>query len=182
MTKDLEKLEAVLFALGHPIGEDELARALGWTRVELQRHLEDYARETADRGFFLTRENDGWIVLSRPEYADAVARALGGYRRELGMAALETLAAVAYFEPVSRGFIDRVRGVKSERSLALLEEEGLVSEAGRGEGPGRPHLWATTAEFRRRFGLDGKGLPEIPEAIRQEAEELRPRPLGAGEA
>lgn len=177
MTKDLERLEAVLFALGHPIADDDLSRALGWTRVQLERQLEDYAGETAERGFFLSREQEGWILLSRPEHAEAIARAKGGYRRELGMAALETLAAIAYFEPVSRSFVDRLRGVKSERSLAILEEEGLIAEVGRGEGPGRPHLWATTAEFRRRFGLGSEPLPELSAEMVAEAESLRPRPL-----
>jgi|GEM_PF-1232495 len=176
MTEDERRLEAVLFAGGRPLDEEALAHALGWTRIELESHLERYRASLAGRGFHLVREEDGWVLLTRPEYAEDVARALSTRRRELSRAALETLSAVAYFEPVERSFVDRIRGVRSERSLLILEEEGLIEEAGRGSGPGRPLLWRTTPEFRRRFGLLD-GLPELPPELIEEAAALRSRPM-----
>lgn len=181
MTEEGRRLEAVLFASGHPMEDDVLAKALGWTHMELERQLEIYEEACRERGFMLTRERAGWVLLTRPDYAQDVERALAGRTRELSTAALETLAAIAYFEPVERSFVDHLRGVRSERSLLVLEEEGLIEEAGRGSGPGRPVLWRTTAEFRRRFGLDD-GLPALPEDLMSEARSLRARPVGESEA
>lgn len=174
----MEALEAVLFAAGVPLMEADLARALEKPEVEISILLEDYQPQTVNRGFLLLREAEGWILVTRPEHAEAVSRALGARKREMSMAALEALSAIAYFEPIERSFVDRLRGVRSERSLALLEEEGLIEEAGRGSGPGRPVLWRTTEEFLRRFGVRTKDeLPPLDPEILLQAQAAKGRPF-----
>ncbi len=168
MDDDLKALEAVLFAADQPLGRAELARALGSSELELADRLERYRLEVAGRGFMLQEEPEGLILLSRPEFSSAVAASQSRQSRTLSMASLETLAVIAYRQPVTRSVIERLRGVRSERSLALLEEEGLIAEAGHLKAPGQPVLWRTTEEFRRRFNLrSASDLPALSEEMRR---------------
>ncbi len=162
MDAELRTLEAVLFAADQPISEADLARSLGCSELELASWLERYRKEVLGRGFILQAEPEGLILLSAPEFSAAVAASRRHKSRTLSMASLETLAVIAYRQPVTRAVIERLRGVRCERSLALLEEEGLIAEAGHLSTPGQPVLWRTTEEFRHRFNLRSEAdLPPL---------------------
>lgn len=168
MDVDLRALEAILFAADHPLSEPELARALGCSELELAGRLERYRPEVAERGFMLQAEPEGLMLISHPDFSKAVSASRRRQSRSLSMASLETLAVIAYRQPVTRSVIERLRGVRSERSLALLEEEGLIVEAGHLDTPGQPTLWRTTEDFRRRFNLRSESdLPPLSEEMRQ---------------
>lgn len=171
MDAELRRLEAVLFATDQPIAEADLARALGCSELELASWLERYRKELSGRGFILQAEPEGLILVSAPEFSAAVLASRRHKNRTLSMASLETLAVIAYRQPVTRAVIERLRGVRCERSLALLEEEGLIAEAGHLPTPGQPALWRTTEEFRRRFNLRSEGdLPPLSAEMQQRIE------------
>lgn len=158
-------LEAILFASPDPVSPEELAVILSIQTAQVRNLLirleEEYARE--DRGFFLEKVGGGVRLCSKPEYAHYV-EALGRTTRsgQLSQAALETLAIIAYRQPITRPEIEAVRGVRVESAIASLIDRGLVEEKGRSDGPGRPILYGTTQEFLVRFGLESlAALPPI---------------------
>ena len=137
----LAAVEAMLFACGDPIGADKLAQA-----VQLPQSSVDAALET---------------LHTRYQRADCVRRVLDSRRAvPLGPAAMETLTVIAYNQPVSRAFIEQVRGVDSSSSVSGLLEKGLIEEAGRLDLPGRPVSFRTTDTFLRVFGLSS--LADLP--------------------
>lgn len=157
-------LEAALFSASRPLtltelatldpqaGPDEVAAALD----ELRR-----AYAGADHGVELTEIAQAWQFLTRPDYAEAIERAQFALRpRRLSPAALETLAIIAYRQPVGRVEIDEIRGVDSGAVIEKLVERGLVEVVTRGEGLGRPLLYGTTAPFLEILGL--KDLDQLP--------------------
>lgn len=156
-------LEAILFASPDPVTPEELAVILSVQTAQVRSLLmqleEEYARE--DRGFFLEKVGGGVRLCSKPEYAPYV-EALGRTTRsgQLSQAALETLAIIAYRQPITRPEIEAVRGVRVESALASLIDRGLVEEKGRSDGPGRPILYGTTRQFLVRFGLES--LADLP--------------------
>ena len=125
-------LEAILFAHGEPIGTDRLAQALELEPEVVERLLLNLEKqlEKADRGLVLLRLEDRWQLATKNEYSAYVKRALDNRRNApLSQAALEVLSVIAYNQPVSRSFIDQVRGVDSSSVVAGLLEKGLVQEA-----------------------------------------------------
>ncbi|AQS70335.1 SMC-Scp complex subunit ScpB [Streptomyces pactum] len=172
-------LEAVLMVVDEPATEEHLARILQRPR----RQIADALRELADdytvqgRGFELRLIAGGWRFYSRPQYAAAVERfVLDGQHARLTQAALETLAVVAYRQPVSRGRVSAVRGVNCDGVMRTLLQRGLVEEAGTEPETGAI-LYVTTNYFLERMGLRGLDeLPELapflPEAAAIEAETL----------
>ncbi|MFE1029850.1 SMC-Scp complex subunit ScpB [Streptomyces sp. NPDC058818] len=172
-------LEAVLMVVDEPATEEHLARILQRPR----RQIADALRELADeytvqgRGFELRLIAGGWRFYSRPEYAAAVEGfVLDGQHARLTQAALETLAVVAYRQPVSRGRVSAVRGVNCDGVMRTLLQRGLVEEAGTEPETGAI-LYVTTNYFLERMGLRGLDeLPELapflPEAAAIEAETL----------
>ena len=162
-------LEALLFVADHPVEEAYLARAL---EVSLQRvtsaldELGDSLRESG-RGVRVQRGPEGVVLVSAPEAAGPVERFLGlELNRRLSTAALETLAIIAYRQPVTRGQIDGVRGVSSDGAVQTLRARGLIEPAGYANGPGRPTLFRTTQRFLQHFGLERTGqLPPLPEEV-----------------
>ncbi|MFE0801770.1 SMC-Scp complex subunit ScpB [Streptomyces sp. NPDC058812] len=172
-------LEAVLMVVDEPATEEHLARILQRPR----RRITDALRELADeytvqgRGFELRLIAGGWRFYSRPEYAAAVEGfVLDGQHARLTQAALETLAVVAYRQPVSRGRVSAVRGVNCDGVMRTLLQRGLVEEAGTEPETGAI-LYVTTNYFLERMGLRGLDeLPELapflPEAAAIEAETL----------
>ncbi|MBO2520470.1 MAG: SMC-Scp complex subunit ScpB [Clostridia bacterium] len=156
-------LEAVLFCAPDPVPVEELAVILAISEAQVQSLLlqleEEYAHE--ERGFFLERVGGGVRLCSKPQYASFV-EALGRTTRSgaLSQAALETLAIIAYRQPITRPEIEAIRGVRAESAIASLIERGLVEEKGRSDGPGRPILYGTTQEFLVRFGL--RSLADLP--------------------
>ncbi|MGW8380332.1 SMC-Scp complex subunit ScpB [Streptomyces sp. ODS28] len=156
-------LEAVLMVVDEPATEEHLARVLQRSRREVSDALreltDEYARQR--RGFELRRVAGGWRFYTRPEYADAVESfVLDGQQARLTQAALETLAVVAYRQPVSRSRVSGVRGVNCDGVMRTLLQRGLVEEAGSEPETGAI-LYGTTHYFLERMGL--RGLDELPE-------------------
>ena len=157
-------LEAALFASPRPIPTEELA-ALDpdSSPAGLQSAL-DELREHYDvdgHGVELVEVGAGWQVLTRPEYTEAIERAqLAARPQRLSAAALETLAIVAYRQPIGRAEIGEIRGVDVGAVIKSLHERGLIDVVGRAEGLGRPLLYGTTSAFLEQFAL--RHLAELP--------------------
>ena len=165
--KEIEAaVEGILFASGEPVAADRIAVALELDRDtvdQVLRRLADYYSYER-RGMRLVRMEDTWQLCSAPEYADVIRRAFEIRKpAKLSQPALEVLAIVAYFQPVTRAYVDQVRGVDSSYTVGLLLERGLIEECGRLQVPGRPRLYRTTKKFLRDFHLGSlEELPEMP--------------------
>ncbi len=161
------KIEAILFVAGEAISVRDLARALQTGESEVRDAIsalrDEYDYE--QRGFMLKRFNDKVQLATRPLYAGEVIRLLQPVQQQsLSQAAMETLAVVAYKQPVTRAEVEQIRGVKCDYSLQSLINKALIREAGRKDTIGRPILYCTTDEFLSHFGLEGlDGLPPMPE-------------------
>ena len=167
-------LEALLFACGEPVTAAQLAQVLELDTETVQRLLLDMREEYAgpQRGIVLLQLEDRWQLSPKNEFGDAVKKMLDTRRNTpLSPAALEVLAIIAYNQPVSRSFIDQIRGVDSGSPVQTLIARGLIEEAGRLELPGRPNSFVTTDTFLRCFGLSG--LEDLPPL--HEQEELLPQ-------
>jgi len=157
------KLEALLFAVSEPVPFEALAEVLGVPLEVIHSTLKELALEyeRPERGFLLDQVAGGVRLVTKPQYAGLVEQLLRPLRTTgLTVAALETLAIVAYKQPVTRAEIEAVRGVKADSALATLLERRLVAEAGRKDAPGRPILYVTTQEFLTAFGLNS--LADLP--------------------
>ena len=160
-------VEAVLFAAGEPVPIARLALVLGTGEDDVLlagRELADqYERE--QRGLRVLLLGDKLQMCSAPEYAAVIIKALEQRKPPmLSQPALETLAIVAYFQPVTRAYIDQVRGVASSYTVSMLNERGLIEICGRLDVPGRPSLFRTTDQFLRTFGLQKlEDLPHLPD-------------------
>lgn len=160
-------VEAVLFAAGEPVPVARLSLVLGAGEDEVilaGRELADcYERE--QRGMRVLQLGDKLQMCSAPEYAAVIIKALEQRKPPmLSQPALETLAIVAYFQPVTRAYIDQVRGVDSSYTVSMLNERGLIEICGRLDVPGRPSLFRTTDQFLRTFGLQKlEDLPHLPD-------------------
>ena len=160
-------LEALLFVSDEPASAADFAEMLGAETVEVTAQLKKLRDEyEADgRGFQLREVAGGWRLYSNPTHHEVIERyVLSWDTRRLSQAALETLAVIAYRQPVTRGGINAVRGVNSEAVISSLIEKGLVREAGRDKTSGNAILYATTKTFLEKFGLKStKDLPPIEE-------------------
>lgn len=159
-------LEAVLFASGEPVEISRLAEALQMDSDTIRR-LADLLTEEYDKrnsGLQLLMLDGALQLTTRSQYAEPIRAALEVKRNApLSNAALETLTIIAYNQPVTKGFVERVRGVDSSSVVNTLTERGLLEEAGRIEIPGRPVTYRTTAQFLRCFGLHSLAdLPPLP--------------------
>lgn len=160
-------VEAVLFAAGEPVPIARLSLVLGTGEDDVLlagRELADqYERE--QRGLRVLLLGDKLQMCSAPEYAAVIIKALEQRKPPmLSQPALETLAIVAYFQPVTRAYIDQVRGVDSSYTVSMLNERGLIEICGRLDVPGRPSLFRTTDQFLRTFGLQKlEDLPQLPD-------------------
>jgi segregation and condensation protein B len=171
-------LEAVLMVADEPLDHLTLAQAVGAPPAGVKNALAELAAEYADqrRGFDLREVGTGWRFYTREEYADVVERfALEGQHAKLTQAALETLAVVAYRQPVNRGRVSAIRGVNVDAVMRTLVSRGLVEEAGMEHETGA-YLYRTTSYFLERMGLTSlEQLPEIapflPEMAEIEGEE-----------
>ena len=165
--KELESaIEAILFAAGDPVPAERICTALEQDRETVdavcQRLADDYSYER--RGIRLIRLEDNWQMCSAPEHASAIRKTLESRKpARLSQTALEVLAIVAYFQPVTRTYIEQIRGVDSAYTVGLLLERDLIQEAGRLAVPGRPIQYRTTETFLRSFGLTS--LEELPELL-----------------
>ena len=161
------RIEAILFVAGEAVSFRELARALQTGEQAIREALNSLRDEYdyEQRGFLLKRFGDKVQLATRPLYAGDVIRMLQPVQQQsLSQAAMETLAVVAYKQPVTRAEVEQIRGVKCDYSLQSLIGKGLIREAGRKDTIGRPILFCTTDEFLSHFGLEGlEGLPPMPE-------------------
>ena len=175
-------IEAILFALGVPVGTDRLCQALEEDRARVEAACRALAADYEQRGagIRLACLEDSWQLTSAAQWGETIRSLLSRSRPDrLSPAALETLTIVAYFQPVTRVYIDQVRGVDSSHSLALLLDRELVAPCGSLDAPGRPNLYRTTPAFLRTFGLSSlDDLPPLPE---QETEPEEEGPKEGGE-
>ncbi|MGI6083830.1 MAG: SMC-Scp complex subunit ScpB [Acetivibrionales bacterium] len=165
-------IEALLFASGDPVSLEKIAEIIGHdkktTKVIMANLI--YKYQNSSRGIMLREISGGYQLCTRPELDEFVLK-LGTVRKKQGLTpqAYETLSIVAYNQPVTRAYIEQIRGVNSEGILLKLIERNLIEEVGRDDTPGKPKLYATTEEFLRVFGFSSlKELPllamnEIPE-------------------
>jgi len=171
-------LEAALFAASRPLTLEELASlepesGHGGVRAALAELAEAYSDE---HGVELAEIAEGWQFLTRREYAETIERAQFALRpRRLSPAALETLAIIAYRQPVGRLEVDEIRGVDSGAVMDKLVERGLVEVVTRGEGLGRPLLYGTTPPFLEILGL--KDLEDLPRLEELSVALRRPTPI-----
>ena len=159
------RVESLLFVADAPVTVSRLAAALDVTPGRIERALASLAEACAGRGLRLQRDGNRVQFITAPESAECVERFLGlSTPVHLSRAALETLAIIAYRQPVIRRVIEAVRGVGSDSVLRTLLSAGLIEEAGRAASVGRPILYATTFEFLQHFGLQSlSNLPPMEE-------------------
>lgn len=164
LTEQISAIEAVLFASGEPVAVQALIEMLGVTAPEFEPVLQGLAlRYDEDRGVRLMRFDDSLQLCTRPQYMDLIEKVLQPVRKQtLTQAALETLAVVAYRQPVTRMEIEQIRGVQCDRAVATLLHHGLIAEVGRKESIGRPILYGTTEKFLQHFALTSlEALPRL---------------------
>jgi segregation and condensation protein B len=154
-------LEALLFVSPEPAAPSQLAIALGISVSAIEIGLQQLEGELQHHGLRLQRHGGRIQLTTAPEMAELIERFLGlEATSRLSRAALETLAIVAYQQPVTRPYVEGVRGVSSDGVMKSLLGKGLVQEIGRAEGPGRPILYGTTPDFLQHFGINS--LTELP--------------------
>ena len=156
-------LEAMLFVAEEPIPTSELAEVMELPLAEVAAELAAYAEslQQEERGLVLRELGGGWRLFTHPNARPYLERFAASERNaRLSKAALETLAVVAYKQPVSRGQVSEIRGVDSERALRTLERRGLITEVGTAPGPGQAFLYGTTPLFLEKMGL--RALGELP--------------------
>ncbi len=159
------RLEALLFVSPEPVTARRLAQVLGVPLKEVEAALARLAIALEGRGIRLERHRERWQLISAPEMGPLVEGFLSlEATSRLTQAALETLAIIAYRQPITRPQVDAIRGVNSDGVLRSLLSKGLIEEVGRAEGPGRPILYGTTALFLELFGLPSlDALPPLEE-------------------
>ncbi|HLF74289.1 MAG TPA: SMC-Scp complex subunit ScpB [Anaerolineales bacterium] len=163
------KLEALLFVAPEPVTTAQLAAALDVASSVVERGLHELDAALSSRGLRLQRNAGRVQLTTAPQLAELIERFLGlEATTHLSRAALETLAIIAYQQPVTRPLIDSIRGVNSDSMLKSLLHKGLILESGRAEGPGRPILYSTTPEFLQHFGLSS--ILELPPLAKPEEE------------
>ncbi len=158
-------IEALLFVANEPLSVKIIAEILERSPYDVEVLLKEIKAdcEKEERGFCLLEVAGGYSFVTRPEYAPYIEKLVKPRLSTLTQAALETLAIVAYKQPITRSEIDEIRGVKSDRALNTLVERTLIQEIGRKEGPGRPIVYGTTKDFLKHFGL--KNLEELPSPV-----------------
>jgi len=163
LVKEKALLEALFFAAGEPVTIKKVSEITGLTPGEIKnlfRELRDEYRER-NSGLELREVAGGFLMSTRPSFAPYIKKLQGERARQgLSQAAMETLAIIAYKQPITRLEIEAIRGVKVDKVLDRLKELNLIAEAGRKEVLGRPILYATTREFLKHFGL--RDLSQLP--------------------
>jgi len=158
-------IESILFVADEPVEIAALARVSGRSEVDVLETVEAIAAEYQGRGLRIQRTAGAVQMVTAPEATAFVEQFLGvDEDQRISHAALETLAIIAYKQPISRQVIEAIRGVNCDRALASLRARGLVTEVGRAPTSGRPYLYGTTFRFLEHFGLEKpEDLPPLPE-------------------
>jgi segregation and condensation protein B len=163
-------LEALLFVAERPLARREIASLAGTDRETVDARLGDLEVSLRDRGLRLLIDGDRVELATAPEGGALVARYVGVDAIRMSPAGLETLAIVAYRQPVTKAAVERIRGVDSDYTIRTLLHRRLIVELGRSDAPGRPYLYGTGFEFLERFGLTS--LDELPALDADVAERL----------
>ncbi len=159
---------ALLFASGEPVERARVAAVLGVTVDELETLVPELRRRAEALGLTLVVDGEMLQLVTAPRFGSLVAQLLGVGTSKLSPAALETLAIVAYLQPVTRAEVEAIRGVDSSTALQTLIAHGLIEPVGRRAGPGQAVEYGTTAAFCERFGLSALDeLPPLPEEIQE---------------
>ena len=158
-------IEAILYAAGYPVKYEKIAEVLGLdvrnTKTLIKHMSAEYNKENSKHGINLLMFDETCQFCTKEQYAPYIREALGIRRGgNLSASSMEVLAIVAYNQPVTRSFIDQVRGVDSSYAVNSLIDKALIASCGRLDAPGRPMLYATTEKFLRVFGL--RSLTELP--------------------
>lgn len=156
-------VEAVLIAASSPVTLDEIASACAQDTQHVRAAIEELIQEYEDtaRGFRISKTSQGYRFITAPDCYDVVARFITEpLNARLSPSAMETLAVIAYKQPVSRGQISSIRGVNVDSVIKTLESRGYIAETGRDSGPGQAILYGTTHEFLERLGLSS--VNELP--------------------
>ncbi len=172
-------IEAVLFTMGKSVEVRQLAAAIGQDEETADQAAKKLQKryEEENRGMQILELDGSYQMCTRAEYYDNLIRVAAAPKKQvLSEVVLETLAIIAYKQPITKMEIEKIRGVKSDHAVNRLVEYNLVYEAGRLDAPGRPALFATTEEFLRRFGVGSTQElpavnPEVAEEFKLEAEE-----------
>lgn len=166
-------LEAILFLSGEPVSLQDLKAATGIPEAELGDLMEELVSEYAERagGITISPIAGGFQMHTRPEYVEALRKFRGEARQQkLSMPALETLAIIAYRQPIIKAEVEELRGVNSDGVIKTLLDRRLIKIVGRKEAPGKPLLYGTTREFLQYFGLENLAqLPTLKDLQREEA-------------
>ncbi len=162
-------LEALLFVVDRPLTRKEAAKLLEADRAAFDRLVTELQKSLTSRGITLLTHGDELQLTSGPEQARAVLAWIGTGGSDMTAAPLETLTVIAYRQPVTKAGIEEIRGVDADYGLRVLLERGLIEEVDRLETAGRPHRYATTLEFLRKFGLSS--LTDLP-TLEGDAESL----------
>lgn len=157
-------VEALLFVSEKPLRLEEIRHTLeGVDETEIKNAIEELRREykAADRSFNIAELAGGYQIVTNPEFAPWINKLFKPDESKLSMPSLETLAIIAYKQPITRAEIEKIRGVNVEGVLKTLLDKNLIKIRGRKDTPGRPITYGTTEEFLKKFGL--KGLEHLPE-------------------
>ena len=179
-----DRIECMLFVAGDPVPVTEIARVLELPEKEARALLTEMERSyrEAGRGLRPLITEETAQLISNPDYVRDIEELLQPERtRSVSQSMLETLAIVAYRQPVTRADIEAVRGVRCEYAVTQLQKLGLIVQVGRRDTVGKPALFGTTDRFLRQFGLHA--LEELPEFLRfSQAEQTADEPVGADAA
>ena len=163
----------MLFVSPQPLTIKHLSECLQIEETEVECAMQELRSDYANRGLQISSIAGGYQMCTRPEYAEYISALLKPERTRLSRAALETVAIIAYRQPITLPEIDAIRGVNSDAVLKTLIERHLIKQAGRRETVGRPILYTTTDEFLNHFGLDDLSeLPEFEDAVLVEPKTL----------
>ena len=177
-------IEAILYAAGHPVEYSKLSEVLGLSVKDVKNMVEamsrDYNSEKSPRGVLLLTYPDTCQFATKEEFLPYIREALGIKRGgNLSNSTMEALAVVAYNQPVTRAYVDAVRGVDSSYAMTSLIDKGLIESLSRLDAPGRPMLYTTTDKFLRVFGLSS--LEDLPETELSPTAETTPEAMAVEE-
>ncbi len=168
-------VEAILFAAGESVEISRIAQALELTPKKAEKLLEELTEEfnSQNHGFKIMRYKDSYQFVTHKEYEEQIRRVMDLNRKKpLSQAAMEVLAVIAYNQPVTKAFVEQIRGVDCSGVIGSLTIKGLIEERGRLELPGRPLLYGTTENFLRCFNISSiEELPTIPQSDKEENSE-----------
>lgn len=160
-------IEAILFAAGEPVDAGRIASIMGIEKDDVLQSAKELADEYSfdQRGIRLVRTGERLQLVSAPEYSETVVKTLERRKPpKLSQPALEVLAICAYFQPVTRAYVEQVRGVDSSYTMGILLDRGLIESCGKLDVPGRPSIYRTTDLFLRVMGItDLSELPKLPD-------------------